>query len=349
MPSKPSPTKYAPITPRMRAILPKLLTSDRVRELVAQPSLEEALSLLKDTIYGEAIKSTTLRGVQRDLAAFYVDYIVRIKSHAPKDSHPLIDAFLHEFEAGDLLTLAVYSSTRSGEMPDIVTKSIDACLSSKLAKEPEALVSFTRFLEYLQGTWASRYVNVIRRVAEMGDPTRITWAKLAITAGEYSLALQALDPRLGRPMAAKPICPLLNWTIAAFLIQAKKEGLEARFIDEVLVDVPACGFNVRNAKAAYEREPGPDSLAGVIEEIVKYVKIDVSKDLVEALEEARNNARRKSVQLAKTVFSSYPFHAGLIAAGLTLLKINIEDLLTVLTGISLRLSPEEYLTYTIFA
>lgn len=349
MQANPSPTKYAAVVPRIRAILPSLITRDRIREIIAQPSLEEALSLLKDTIYGDALKSTSLRGVQRDLAKFYADYVLRLKKHSPKEAHPLMDAFLHELESGDLLTLAVYTATRTGRTPEIVTSGIEASLPARIVKEPEALVGFTRFQEYLEGTWAGRYTGVLRRVAEEGDPARITWAKLAITAGEYALGLESLDPNLGRKMAAKAICPLLNWTIAAFLVQAKKEGVESRFIESVLVDVPACRFSVREAKAAYEREPGPDSLAGVLDEVLKYVKIDVSKDLVEALEEARANARRQCIDKAKTVFSGYPFHAGLIAAGLILLKINVEDLQTVLAGVALGLDPEEYLGYTSFS
>lgn len=346
MKASPSPTKYAPIVPRIRALLPRLISRERARELIAQASIEEALGLLKDTIYGEVVKSTTPRGIQRDLTRFYMEYLSSLKKLSPKEAYPLIDAFIHEVEAGDLLVLAVYTMTRAGEIPDLVTKNIEWSLPATIAREPEALASFSRFLEYLEGTWAGRYSKLIQSVAASDNPARINWARLAITASEYSLALDSLDSRLGKPMAAKPLCPLLNWMIASFLVQAKKDSLEARIIDELLVDVPPCGFRAREARAAYEREPAPESLAGVMDEIVKYVKIDVSKDLVEALEEARARARNISLNKALSVYSSYPFHAGLIAAGIVALKINIEDLTTILSGIYLGLKPEEYMPYT---
>ncbi|MEB3807090.1 MAG: V-type ATPase subunit [Desulfurococcales archaeon] len=346
MTATPGPSKYATVVPSMRVLKSKLVGRDRIRELVAQPSLEEALSLLKDTVYGEAIKSSDIRGIQRDLYRFYCRTIESIKKKAPKDIHPLLDAFKHEVEAGDIITLAIYSAARAGEIPELVTGDIGECPAVTVAREPEALVSLQRYLEYLQSTWASKYADLLKRAAEGGDPSRIAWTRLAMVAGEYSRALEELDPRLARPMAAKTLCPILDWTIAAFLVQAKKDGMEPRLIEEVLVDVPTCRFSVSNARTVYEREPGPEGLAGSIDDVVRTVRIDVSKDLVDALEEARIEARKKSLSKAIAVYSSYPFHAGLVAAGLVMFKINLEDLLTVLTGIALRLDPEEYLPST---
>lgn len=349
MTAKPSPRDYAPLAPIVRAVIPRLVTGERIREITAQPSLEEAVNLLRDTMYGDALKSKTLKGIQRDLATFYAGYALRLKRMAPVDAYPLIDAFLHELEAGDLLGLALYSYTRAGGLPDILTSGVPGSLPARIAGDPEAYASLARLLERLQGSWAERYTGLIRRVAEAGDPSRIPWARVGIVAGEYSRALESLDPRLGKPLAARAVCPLLNWMIAALLIEAKRAGLESRLIEELLVDVPACRFRVKRAREVYEREPGAEALASVAEEVADSVKLDSSKPLPEALEEARAEARRRSARGARSILSSYPFHAGLTAAGLMLVKLNVEDLVTVLTGIALKLVPEEYLPYTVYA
>ena len=351
MPGKatPSPSKYAQVVPRLRAILPRLVTLDRVREAVAQPSLEEAVGLLKDTIYGEALAGKDLASIQRNLTGLYCSKLETIAKFTPKEAIPLIEAFKHEVEAGDLVVLAQAAARGGGERPETLTKGIEACEAVRALQEPDALSSITRFLELIQGTWASKYQAVLRRAAESPGGRLASWARLVMVASEYARGLDALDPQVSGKAAARVLCPYLNWMLAAALLQAKREGVEPRLLEEVLVDVPACRFRVARARLVYEREGSVEGLIASIQEAVPGVKIEASKDLVEALEDARVAARRESARRALSVFSGYPFHAGILAAGLVLLKFNIEDLVTVLHGIALRLPSEEYLPVTILS
>ena len=343
--AKPSPSKYAQLVPKLRALKSKLITLDRVREVVAQPSLEEAVSFLKDTIYGEALSSGDLASLQRSLTEFYCSRLDSIAKATPREASPLIEAFKHEVEAGDLVVVA-QAVGRGGERPETSTKNIESCEAMKALSEPDALTSTTRFLEVVQGTWASRYQSVLKKVIESRGSPLASWARLVIVAGEYSRALEALEPRVSRRAAARVLCPYLNWMIAASLLQAKREGVEARLLEEVLVNVPSCGFRLSRARLVYEREAGVEGLIASISEAVPGVRIEASKDLVEALESARVEARRESARRASGIFSGFPFHAGILAAGVMLLKFNIEDLVTVLHGVALRLPSEEYLPVT---
>ncbi len=343
--AKPSPSKYAPIVPKLRSMKARLLTLDRIREAIAQPTIDEAISLLKDTIYGEALVAGDLSRLQKSLIKYYFNFIDKISKNAPGEASPLIEAFKREIEAGDLVILASASSQTTG-IPETLTGDIEGTTINLILRESEALTSITRLIESLQGTWASKYVNVLKTVAETGDPSKVTWARLLIVASEYSNALESLELRISRRAAARVLCPLLNWMLAAALIQAKRAGVEAKVLEEVLVDVPSCGFRVGRARLVYERETGVEGVVASISDAVRGVMVDASKDIVDALEEARINARKEAVRRANAVYSGYPFHAGIIAAGIILLKINIEDLLTVLHGIALKLPSEEYLLLT---
>ena len=344
--AKPSPSKYAPIIPALRNLKAKLVTLDRIREVVAQPSVGEAIALLKDTIYGEALSIEDLSKIQKNLIIHYVKILDKIRKITPVEAVPLIDAFRREVEAGDLVILAAISS-QSRPLPETVTGEIEDTIAYKIKREPESLSSTARFLESLEGTWASKYSNILKKVAEAGSQAITSWARLLIVASEYSKALESLEPRVSGATAAKVLCPLLNWMIASALIQAKRTGVESKSLEDVLTDVKDCRFRVATAKMVYEREAGVDGMVASINEIVKGVKIDPSKEIVEALEEARVEARKEAVRRANVIFSGYPFHAGIIAAGLVLLKLNVEDMITILHGIALRLPSEDYLPLTV--
>ncbi len=344
--AKPSAPKYAQLVPKLRSMKARLLTMDRLREVIAQPSISEAVSLLKDTIYGDALGPWSLGKIQTNLTKFYCRKIDSIAKITPREAKPLIEAFKHEVEVGDLVVLAI-ASGRGGERPEVLTEKIESCAVSKILSEPDALTSTTRFLELVQETWASKYIPVLRKAADASSPARASWARLAIISSEYSRALESLEKGISKRNAARVLCPMLNWMLASTLIQAKREGVDAKLIDEILVDVPSCGFKVGKARLVYEREAGVEGIVASIREILPGVRIDPSKEIVESLEDARINARREAFKHATGVFTGYPFHAGILAAGIVLLKFNIEDLITILHGIELKLSSEDYLPLTV--
>ncbi len=344
---KPRARDYAVFVPKARTLRARILQEERIREVIAQPGLEEALNLLRDTMYSEALQYKRPDLIQAALIRNYATVIDRLAKATPRQAVPLIEAFRRDLEARDLAAIA--SSVARGtpvDPHDYPMAGVEGSLIHRLVRDQEALGSMQRLVEALRGSWAEEYSQLMLRLSQEG--LGLEWLGLAISAREYSKALSLLDPRMGRKTASRILCPLIKWRITASLIQAKREGIPARHLDHVYADVPDCKVKWRKVRLVYEREPGIEGLVASLREVIPGIQLESSKDIQEALAQARAEARKKAKEEALKAFQGYPFHSGLVAATLTLLLIDLEDLSTILTGLSLGLSPEEYIPSTTY-
>jgi len=341
-------SQYAVLVPKLRVLKSRLVREDRVREVIAQPSLEDAVALLKDSVFQEAFQYEDPEHINAGVVRVYYREAGRLARYTPAGARPLLEAFLRDIEARDLFTAAAMIAAGKTEIIGLPTARIPGTLLDRVRQEPEALTGLSRLAESLRRTWAYPYMQLAARLAGEYGSSVLSWMPLAVAAREYSRALALLEPRMGRRLAQEVLCPVVAWRIAAALVNAKRQGVPARLLDALLADAQACGFNWRRARQVYEREPGVDGLMAGLREVLPGVRLDPSKPPVEALEEARAAARSSAKEAGLRVFQGYPFHAGTLAAGLMLLLLEAEDLVTVLTGIRLGLKPEEYLPSTTY-
>ena len=341
-------SEYAVLVPKLRMLKSRLVKEDRIREVIAQPSIEEAAPLLKDSIYQEALQYRDPEQIQATIVRVFYREAARLQRYAPPGAFRLIEAFRRDLESRDLFTAAAMIEAGRSEIISLPTARVPGTLLDKIRQEPEALTSISRLAESLRKTWAYPYLSLAQRLMQEHGASILSWMPLAVSAREYGEALDLLDPRLGKKSAAQVLCPVLEWRLAAAMINAKRLALPTRILDQILADISACRFRWRTARQVYEREPGVDGLMASLREVLPRVKLDPSRDPVEALEEARVAARSRAKQAALSVFHGYPFHAGLLAAGLMLLLLEAEDLSTILTGIGLGLKPEEYVPSTTY-
>jgi V/A-type H+-transporting ATPase subunit C len=99
-------SKYAFINAKLRARISKILPDPVFKQLARAPSLDAALSLLRETPFArlEEIYSATgdLRQAELELLKDEIDLYQNVKRHLHRDSIELVDALLSQFEIDNL-------------------------------------------------------------------------------------------------------------------------------------------------------------------------------------------------------------------------------------------------------
>ncbi len=319
-----------------------LIPVEIYKEMVASPSIDEALAALRDTPYLEVIKSKTPSFIQSGILEVFFDRARRIEKYAPKEALPLVQAFYREEEAKDALVIMRTVYEGRSELPILPTGSIQGTLAFKVKKEPEVLVSLQRLVELFDRTWFKPYAREAQRLAgELRSSEIFSWYPLVVSIILYSTALDKVSKRSRRGVE-RVLCPYLQYKIAGSLSNAKALDLPVRQLDRIYGDLDICGFKWSVFRTAYEREPGVSELLVALRDYMPKLGIDPKKPYQQALEEARKIALKQSLSNSIAAFNGYPFDPALIAASLMLAKIEAFDLTTILTSMSLRLSFDEY-------
>jgi vacuolar-type H+-ATPase subunit C/Vma6 len=332
--------KYAKTVPRIRAVKSRLVRADLYRELIASTP-DDILTLLRDSPYTSYIQHPKPENIQNGSMRVFFERAELVYRYSPKEAKPLAAAFMREEEAKDALIVMRQVYEGKPELPLLPTSSIKDTIAFKIRREPEVLASMQRLGELLEKTWFKPYYRKALRVAqETKSPEIFNWMTLAASSDLYANALSAI--RSGKNWVEKIICPFLRYKLAASMANAKAIGLQARSIERVLGEVDVCGFSWRDFRAIYEREPGVGELLVSLKEVFPDLNIDAKLDYQLALEQARKTAYRRSKKYAEAMFSSYPFQPAIVAAILTLAKIELYDIVTIMTSIGLGLKSDDF-------
>ena len=343
------PGAYAKVVPRIRALIPKLAGEERVREILSQPGLEEALGFLRDTVYAEGLQAEPPWLIQARIMGALYRRAQLIASLSPPEAARLARAFIGDDEARDAFTLLEMLETGEPRIEELPTAHAEGTILYRARRDPEVVATPQRLQEYLAETWLAPYLALAQRLRGELGPYALRVAGAVAGIAGYLEAIEKLDPRLGAPWASRILCPLLSWRITAILLALKERGAGSRTVAQLFPKSRWCRLAPSKIRSIYEREQDPRGLAASIREAVPHAPpIDQARDLDEALGEARREARARARRAARASLQSYPFHAGLVAGGLTLLKLDAEDLATVLTGIRLGMDPERILALTAY-
>ena len=334
------PARYARAVPRLRALKARLLPRETLREVALSPSYEEALTLLRDTPYQGLTTASSPSTIQTVALRVFYERASSARKMLPPEAHLLVDAFTREEEARDVL--AILRSIYEGRtLPYLPTASIQGTLPSRIKRDPDILVSTQRLSEFLDKTWMKPYARTALKLAqEARSPEPITWASLPAALGEYASALARFRGADRRGLESI-LCPYLEYKAAAALVNAKAIGVPIRAIARLLEGQEACRIPWQELRQIYEREPGPQEVLYSARELLPTLKIDTKLPYAQALEQARKEALAKSGKAARAAFGGYPFTPVLAAAILMLAKIEMLNITTILTGIKLKLKPDE--------
>ena len=272
-----------------------------------------------------------------------------IASLSPPEAARLARAFIGDDEARDAFTLLEMLESGEPRIEELPTAYTEGTILYRARRDPELAATTQRLQEYLTGTWLAPYLTLAQKLRGELGPYALRVAGAVAGIAEFLEAIEALDPRFGAPWASRILCPIISWRVAAILLALKQRGVGARTLAQLLPKSRWCRLAPSRVRSVYEREQDPRGLAASIREAVPHAPpIDQTKPLDEALGEARREARARARKAARAALQSYPFHAGLVAGGLTLLKLDAEDLATVLTGIRLGMDPERILALTTY-
>ncbi len=336
----PGPGKYAKAVPLLRVMKASLLTRETIRELSLSPSLDEASTLLRDTPYSDITSATQPSSVQAIALKTFFARMQKALRVLPKEAATIINAFLKEEEARDILA-AMRSIAEGKHLPLLPTASIPGTIPFQIRREPELAVSLQRLVEFLSKTWFKKYAfHAQRLAAETRSIEVYTWMAPTIGLVELSAALNTLKG-LERKKVERIICPYLSYKIVASLVNAKALRIPVRILDRILGDLRGCGVTWEPLRGVYEREPGPQEVLSYLREVFPNLELDPKLPYNEALEQARLRALKESGRRAWGVYAGYPFTPALAAAAAMLAKIEMLDVTTVITGIMLKLPPDE--------
>ena len=332
---------YAKLVPRLRAIKGSLLTRDRVRDILSAASLDEVLAALRETIFHRVSEAKSPEEAEAAAWRTYFEVVRSVYSLAPARARPLVEFFWVDEESRDILNIlsAVYSG--QAERVEAPTAAVPDTITGRVLADRESLASVSRLLEAVKGTWAERLVGGALRVAqETRAPESITWYHLPFTLNVAANAIKAL-PRGERAGVERVLCALIEYKLSSSMIQAKLYGFPTRFMDSLLAELRVCGLSWSDLRHVYEREPDAMALASSIRDSFRLIRID-GRSVEEVLSGIRRSFRLEAYRRSMLAFAEYPFKASLAAATLMLVRLQLEDVRTVITALKLRLSPSAF-------
>lgn len=338
----PGPKDYAYIVPKLRMARAQLLTPDKIRDMTSTIQFKEVVGYLRDTLFEKVADADNPDQAYRMLYTVYYSFLEGVARASPDEAKAIVDAFRRDDELRDVLAIA--QAVQEGLQPSIVempTYHVEDSIVRRLARDQESLTSPLRLLEALEGTWAREPVEAAFQLQqETGQPWIITWYHLPYSLRLFSEAMAGV-PSIWRGLLEQVICPLVEYRVASAVLQAKAAGLEARLLDRLLSGVRLCGLDVQAIRQAYEREPSVADLAVVLRDQFPSIRLE-GKRLGEILKTARRSSRVAVRRAASHVFSSYPFQPAVVAAGVMLVRDDVDNVKSVVFSLKMKLKPDEY-------
>ncbi len=334
-----SPAAYAKVVPRLRLLKSGLL-GERVRDL--SPPLLEALSALRDTVYASIAEAKDLSSLERLIAARFFSTVDELIKLSPSEAVEIVRSFALVREAEDLLTLARAVADGSPLPRWLPSMEWSSSELPYLLSEIETSPSITRLPELIrEPLLRSSLSGALQAYAETKSPEAFTWYSLAAQASILSRALEGLEGQ-DAVETQKIVCPLFEERLALAALQAWALRVSPRTLARGLPLRALCGTNVNAIASAYERNVESDvvSLATELLGLLRHVRLE-GKELRDVMASARKTARVSAVRSAAAAFEGYPYTPALIAAGLVLLWVDLDNLRTALLGIGLGLSQQE--------
>ncbi|GAB6148506.1 V-type ATPase subunit [Stetteria hydrogenophila] len=335
-------SRYAKVVPVLRTLKGGLADVDKIRELASSGSVGEVIAGLRETIYAPAVEAKTPDEASRLMYEIYWGIVGKIASRAPPEAQDHAFSFVRVDEISDLVVIAYRIARGMDFEGSFITASVKESTVSKLLANPEAASSLQRLVESIP-KWAKGIIaDAIEVFNAARDPMVFAYYRPLAKARVLYEPLASLD-RYSLERVLRVLCPLIRSEAAAAAIEAsaagiRDRGLEAAWSVEV---TDYCGVDWKGLAELASREEDPSGVAASVKRMMPDVRVEGRTPLEQAAS-ARQWGRRESRRRAEAEFYGYPFHAGLIAAGLLLLRMEMEDLRTILLSAKYRLEPERY-------
>ncbi len=334
--------RYAKIVPVLRVLRGKILGVERLRELTATASVDDVLAGLRDTLYGQAAEARIPEKVVQSMYNIYWETVVKVAKIAPAEASDLALSFIRVDEVSDAISIAYKVARGTGIWGSYITSAVKDSFTSKVLAEPEAASSLQRLVEAAP-RWMRRILgDAVEAFNSARDPGALAYYRPLARVRVFYESMAGLD-RYSLKGALDVLCPLIRSEAAAAALEASIAGVPGRSLEaawRVRVE-DLCGVNWRRLAEVVSREGDPSSVAAYLKQSMPDVPLE-GKTPIEQAASARSWGRRESRRKAEAAFLGYPFHAGLVAAGLLLLRLEFEDLKSVLLATKYKVHPSEY-------
>ncbi len=334
-----SPSAYAKVVPRLRLLKAGLMGA-KVREL--SPPLAEALSYLRETMYSPLAEAKDVKSIERGIAGLFFSAVDDLLRLSPEEAASVVLSFGLAREVEDLLTIS--RAVAEGSSLPLWLPSMEWPSSEVgyFLGELEASPSTSRIPDLVrEPRLRAALTGAIQAYAETKSPETFTWYALGAETAIFNTALESLEGQ-DRVSAQAVVCPLVEERVALAALEAWALRLNPRTLARSLPPKAVCGINTGAIASAYERNLESDvvSLSMELSGLLKHARAE-GKSLKEVMRSVRRTARVSATRAAAAAFEGYPYTPALVAAGLVLLSIDLDNLRTALVGIGLGLSQSE--------
>lgn len=334
------PGSYAKVVPLMRYLKSRLL-GPKVRDL--SPPLSEAVAVVRDSIYSKAAEAKDLGSLERALSQLYFSMVDEAYGLSPPEAARIASAFGRVVELEDLMIVA--RALAEGEQLPQWLPSSEWRMASTQAVLQELSVSptITRLPELVRDRDLRKAVEgALEAYSELRQGEAFTFYSLVGSSLMLRTASEGLDKQDALAVE-NVVCPLVEERAALGLLEAWALRLNPKTFMRAIEGPRVCGVDWDFVAGAYERGMEGDVAALAVDASAafRYVKLE-GRSLWDLMLSVRRSGRSAAVRQANAAFEGYPFSPAIIAGGLTLLMLEMDDVRTALGSIILGLKQDEF-------
>ena len=329
---------YARVVPYARIVLSRLLSVERLKEVMQSRSVEEVAAALRDSLYPGAGEARNVEALEAAVWRGYFDVLSKIKSLAPEEAWRPLRFYVEAEEYKDILLIAQASSR--GDAPL-------SSLPSYYAPESRSLMLF-KALEENPGSrpqdvapdpaTAKIIEEALAFEKQVGVPGSLL-LYYAKAVKDSALSAYESMPAAERRLFSRVTCPRVRYVLVSAMLEAKATGIEARHLDLIMAGPRICGIEWSSIRGVYEREEDYYGLAGSLREYTGW-RLE-GETLGRILESAKTQYKLEARNAAEAAVASYPMQPGFLAGVVELTRLEAEDVVLLSGAVHLRLKPEE--------
>lgn len=314
-----------------------MLRPEVLKEAAVAESLQEALSLLRESSYPGLAEARSASQASQTIWATYFKIMGRLIDLAPPSAAEALRALLLEEDLRDSLSiyqLAILGKVVEERLPSYY---MGNSVTRSLYEDPDALASPQKIEELVRGSDIEPYfMRAAAAYAELKGGPAALWATPMAIARLYVDAVEKERD------VEDLFCPRIEEKIFSSLLLSRAFDVSQRLVELLLPDKPTCGIDRRSLLAVYSSEPEPVAMAGELRGLMRHVRPE-GRSLDEILFSARKSSRQQIAKTSQRLFAGYPFRAAFVLAGALMLKTEIENVLFIISSKERQVPAEKIL------
>ncbi|MEM0340251.1 MAG: V-type ATPase subunit [Acidilobaceae archaeon] len=336
-----APLDYAKPIVIARVLKTRLLRPEVIKEISLAKDFEKAVSVLGESLYPEVREAKNLFQAETAVWRGYFRSVFKLAEVCPSYLKDVVLLFAREEELKDLMIIAQKVKLKAPLHERLPSMHYDTLVYS-LIREPEKLLSLESMMTALKDTWVHAYLSeALSLVEEHRLEVPLYVFSAPYTVRIYSETLEPLSPIDLKDLEVL-LCPRLKPLLFAGLVHSKVYGVPLEVLDTILRPISICGFDIPFLLEVYSRAIHFKDLA---EDLGKTLDIKVvGESLDEVLSGALIGGGRVLRKIANKIMIGDPYRPAFIIAPLVLLRLEVEDVLLILSSKTYDVKPADFMS-----